>query len=193
MADHDDDLPPSEEELAASARLRDALEGNEAPASEEAELAASLREAFAPRMLSKDENALLIDLALAPPDELAAAASLRDHGDPMVAALAAAWRPTALGEEEHRAIIAAALREKKERGVVIRVAFGAGGVLALAASVLLMVRTSAPEAPLARARSTQPLFDEPFKSGDASARIDRIALARASDYRDNRFTKWGVR
>ena len=85
----------------------------------------------------------------------------------------------------------------RRRQTVVRVAFGvlAGG-LALAASIVLAI-TSAPtrgsEAPLAKARTTQPLFSEPFRTGEASARIDRIASARASDFRDNRFTKWGVR
>jgi hypothetical protein len=85
----------------------------------------------------------------------------------------------------------------RRRATVVRVAFGfvAGG-LALAASVVFVV-TSAPgpgsEAPLAKARTTQPLFSEPFKPGETSARIDRIASARAADFRDNRFTKWGVR
>jgi hypothetical protein len=85
----------------------------------------------------------------------------------------------------------------RRRQTVVRVAFGAlAGGLALAASVFLVI-TSAPthgsEAPLAKARTTQPLFSEPFKAGETSARIDRIASARASDFRDNRFTKWGVR
>jgi hypothetical protein len=38
-----------------------------------------------------------------------------------------------------------------------------------------------------RSRSTQPLFKQPFKPGDAAARIDRIAMARERDYRENRF------
>ena len=41
---------------------------------------------------------------------------------------------------------------------------------------------------------TQPLFDEPFeKTGSKSAQIDRIAMARAGDYRKNQFSRWGVR
>jgi hypothetical protein len=44
------------------------------------------------------------------------------------------------------------------------------------------------------ARSTQALFDAPFaRTGGESARIDRIAMARAQDYRDNQFAAWGVR
>ena len=66
-------------------------------------------------------------------------------------------------------------------------------LLAIAASVVVWMNASSAEVPLARARSTQPLFDEPFKVGDASARIDKIAVARASDFRGNRFAQWGVR
>jgi hypothetical protein len=68
------------------------------------------------------------------------------------------------------------------------------------------------EAPPYHARSTQPLFDEPFEvrrsasegqlkktaSGGAtrprgSSRIDRIAMARAGEFRDNEFSRWGAR
>jgi hypothetical protein len=90
-----------------------------------------------------------------------------------------------------------AFEPRAARARVVRIAFGVvTGGLALAASIVFVV-TSAPmhgsEAPLAKARTTQPLFAEPFKPGETSARIDRIASARASDFRDNRFTKWGVR
>jgi hypothetical protein len=50
--------------------------------------------------------------------------------------------------------------------------------------------------PLIAARSTQELFDasKPFpRSGGESARVDRIATARAADLRANRFAAWGVR
>ena len=164
------------------------------PSAEEQDHAAQLREALA----SKAE----------PPTTATATAQLAH-------ALRAAFAPAALDETEHRAILDAALAKlpaktapktevqasnviaMKRRATVVRVAFGfvAGG-LALAASVVLVV-TNAPgpgsEAPLARARTAQPLFSEPFKAGETSARIDRIASARAGDFRDNRFTKWGVR
>lgn len=45
-------------------------------------------------------------------------------------------------------------------------------------------------------RSTDDLFDRNTqfpKTGGESARIDRIAMARASDLRQNRFAAWGVR
>lgn len=205
----DPDAPASAEEIAASQRLRDALAGQPL-VGPEIELALSLRAAWDPSALSNDENRAVLD-ATPSAEELELAVALRDRLDanPLVAALRAAYEPRAIDEAEHRAIIESALAkmpaQKKQhadivvfpRRNVIRVAFGVvTGGLALAASIILVV-TQAPtrshEAPLARARTTQPLFSEPFKAGETSARIDRIASARASDFRDNRFTKWGVR
>jgi hypothetical protein len=244
MVDRDDDIDPdapaSAEEVAASRRLRDALEGASAGAhadadaqSPEIELALSLKAAWDPGDLAASESRAMLDATpSAEEQELASAlrealASKRaplttDSGALELAhALRSAFAPAELDAKDHRAILDAALatmpaqhggeeREKRaanvvafhhgaRRTTVVRVAFGfvAGG-LALAASVVLVV-TSAPgpgrgsEAPLAKARTTQPLFSEPFRPGETSARIDRIASARAADFRDNRFTKWGVR
>ena len=74
-------------------------------------------------------------------------------------------------------------------------------MLALAASVLLVLWRQAPSTPpttslpaLAVSRSTQALFSDRFApTGGETARIDRIAMARAADLRDNEFAKWGVR
>lgn len=228
--DLDPDAPASAEELAASQRLRDALEAARASApgpellSPELELALSLRAAWDPAALPADEARAVVE-ATPSPEELDLAHGLRDAlaqgGEPganasddtlLAHALRSAFAPAALDAPSHRAIVDAALAKMpaakpaqsgagvvqlRRRSTVIRVAFGvvAGG-LALAASVVFVV-TSAPtsggDVPLARARTTQPLFSEPFKPGETSARIDRIASARASDFRDNRFTKWGVR
>ncbi len=122
-------------------------------------------------------------------------------------ALRAAWSPSAIDEAAHRTIVDRALGLSGPRNVVSLdtatknrtrvVIVTSTSILALAASVIVWITTGpsghGQEAPLARVRSTQPLFDEPFRSGETSARIDKIALARASDYRDNRFAKWGVR
>ena len=173
--------------------------------------------------LDERVHAEMLDDVPVSPDELRLAAELREALDDgahapdrraatraeqeLAFALRSAFRPSALGDEEHRAIVAKALGETRAGGAVVAfrprarttrgaLITGATTVLALAASVVVWITTAAPqssEAPLARARSTQPLFDEPFKSGETSARIDRIAIARASDYRDNRFAKWGVR
>jgi hypothetical protein len=121
------------------------------------------------------------------------------------ASLAHAPRP--IDPTEHRRIIEAALaRKPKSRGgVLIRISFGAGAALALAAGVALVVgslESEAPpsaasaavaSAPMIRARSTQPLFDQPFERSSGSSRIDRIAMARASDFRENEFSRWGAR
>ena len=229
MSDRDDDrhgpdsdAPPTEEEVAASKRLRDALGSADSgllssDTSPEVELALSLRAAWAPSAISVDESRAVLD-ATPSAEEQVLAVALRDSlarkhepraGDPEAAQLAralrAAFSPQELDLASHQAIIDVALAKMPARVVaigtararVIRIAFGVvTGGLALAASIVFVV-TSAPthgnEAPLAQARTTQPLFSEPFKPGETSARIDRIASARASDFRDNRFTKWGVR
>jgi hypothetical protein len=197
---------PTEEEIAESARLRDALEDPSLP-HPDADLARALHAAFAPDAIDEEENLAIVADAMGP--EIEAAAKLRDAlADPSIAsgdadlarALGAAWNPKALSDVEHRAIVDEALKGMKvvalrPRGNVVRVAFGVTvGALALAAGFLIVIRAPKTDAaPLARARSTQPLFSEPFKPGDASARIDKIAIARAGDFRDNRFAKWGVR
>lgn len=208
----DPDAPPSAEEIAASQRLRDALEDPSLP-NEDADLARALKAAWAPEPIAGAELGSIVETSL-DPAEVRAAARLRDalDGKPEAAspeaelahALVCAWNPKPLSDAEHREILARALGSNVvafRRGSttptrVVRVTFGVAGVLALAASVFLVVRAGShgeAEMPLALARSTQPLFSEPFRTGDASARIDKIAMARASDFRDNRFAKWGVR
>ncbi|MBX3220061.1 MAG: hypothetical protein KF795_06040 [Labilithrix sp.] len=214
------DPPPSAEEALASRRLRDALEDpSSAGAGEDLDLVSSLRAAWSPGALDEGVHAEMLD-DLPTAEEIALAAELREALDAarpeatpeLVAALRSAWNPTPLGADEHRAIVGLALEKAPlekaapaRQGAVLAfaprartmrlAAVSATTVLALAASVVVWLTTAGPraEAPLARARSTQPLFGEPFKPGETSARIDRIALARASDYRDNRFAKWGVR
>jgi hypothetical protein len=147
------------------------------PTEQEAREAAELREALANPGLVNEDAALLRALALAD-------------------------APRPLGEDAHRAILDHALQahaRKRRPGRVIHIAFGAvTATLAIAASVVFLVQEPtlpvAPAQVLARVRSTQPLFGEPFaRHGGESARVDRIALARASDFRDNEFSRWGVR
>lgn len=139
----------------------------------------------------------------------------------IVGDLRAAWRPGQLDGERNEALIEAALARHAARpaGRVISfrralpITMGAlSGALALAAGLALMLqRAEAPMGPstaappslavaarasLIRARSTDDLFDPAEKfpvSGEESARIDRIAIARASDLRQNRYAAWGVR
>ena len=79
---------------------------------------------------------------------------------------------------------------------------GVASLAAMAASIALVMRSSAPatsaalEAPPAMAvsRSTAQLFPEGIPvTGGTSDRVDRIAYARAQDLRENRFARWGVR
>lgn len=197
----EDELPPTEEEVAASKRLRDALE-DPSIADPDADLARSLFAAFSPDALDEGEHARILD-DVPTAEEIELAAALRDEldADPVVQALASAWRPKDINSIEHRQIVAKALPPAaRQGGRVVRVTFGfVAGAIAIAASVVVWMNAphANTEVPLARARSTQPLFPsyDGFKSGEANAtaRIDKIAIARAGDYRDNRFAKWGVR
>ena len=123
-------------------------------------------------------------------------------------ALSLAHAPRDIPESVHSAIISKNLEKMAaktaSRGRVIRVAFGAGAAaLALAAAVVLWIRTSDVAVPpsattlappvLLQARSTAPLFDAPFDASSTSARIDRIALARSDDLRENMYASWGVK
>jgi hypothetical protein len=150
----------------------------------------------------------------APPteEELAAAEALAraldDAGSPEAAfaeALRAAHDPQDLPADRLDALVERALDAElpRQRGRVIRVAFGAAAaVLAMAAATLLFLRTQQTDSPgalpsaptFAAARSAQDLFDEPFpRTGGTSARVDRIASARERDLRANRYAAWGVR
>jgi hypothetical protein len=154
--------------------------------------------------------------AAATEDELARAEALRDALDDasqssedaeLLRALALAESPRPLAEAAQDALVANALKgmdarqaraKSDQRGVVVRVTFGAAALVAAAAAVVLVVGRSGsldggatPE--LAHVRSTQALFDQPFERGQASARADRIAVARTADLRQNRFARWGVK
>ncbi len=143
------------------------------------------------------------------PEEAAAAEALRKALDENAAnddadflrSLKAAHAPGEIDARTNDALIERALARKpskSRRGVVIRVTFGVAAVFAVAAAIFLVlgqvpgVTPAPPRVELARVRSTQPLFDKPFDK-ETSARVDRIAMARASDLRENRFAQWGVR
>jgi hypothetical protein len=218
MAENGDKLDPpaTDEERALAAELSRALEESEdAPAGDEAGLVAALRAAWDPAALDEDEHAALVERVLertmGSRRELQEAAELRraleDEGAPseeadLARSLRSAWSPRPIEPRAHAEIVERVTRPAPRRGVVIRVVFGGGAALALAAAVLLVIgqvgKSSAPIATspavkLSPSRSTQELFDKPFERGAASARIDRIALSRAGDLRDNRFAMWGVR
>lgn len=234
MSDERDlDAPPTEEEIAASQKLRDALDDDpvasalkaawspspieaeahrqivdDVPTPEELELAArveddpmvaALRAAYRPAEISAEAHRRILD-DVPSADELRLAALVDE--DEMVAALRAAWDPAALDAKEHQRIVdralAGAVITMRPRSRLRLAVVTTTTVFALAAGFVLFLQTQdtrpvKPEIALTKARSTQPLFDEPFRAGETSARIDKIALSRASDYRDNYFAKRGVR
>jgi len=107
--------------------------------------------------------------------------------------LRAAYDPKALSPKDHEEIISRAI-PARSRSNVIRVTFGVVSAMAIAAALILYIgqkpqQSMKDNAPIAwaRSRSTAPLFSEPLKAGQAAARIDRIALAREHDFRENRF------
>jgi hypothetical protein len=172
----DPDAPPTAEELAEAEALRDAL-ADPSRRHAGADFARAVSLAHAPRPIDREEHARIVEAALAG------------------------------GDAKRSGAEAARGARTERRGVLVRVSFGAGAALALAAGFALLFGTMNKEAPeaavvassvaptaFAQTRSTQALFHEPFaRSGGESARIDRIASARASDLRDNRFAAWGVR
>jgi hypothetical protein len=158
--------PASEEELAESARLRDALDRG-APHEDTATLA-SLRAAFElpaasePRIDSSVDQA--VDVALRSVPATAPQPTTR-QGNVIYAVFGAA-----------SAVLAAAAVAMLFLGTAARRAPDA----ALASD-------------FARPRSTAPLFNERFETGATTARMDAIASARGRDLRDNRYAAWGVR
>lgn len=157
----------------------------------------------------EDPDAPPTDEELAAAEALALALEDTASDDAAFAeALRAAHAPHDLPADRLDALVERALEAElpRQRGRVIRVAFGASSaVLAMAAATFLFLRlqqadnaTQAPAASsplaLARARSAQELFDEPFpRTGGNSERVDRIATARERDLRANRYAAWGVR
>lgn len=177
----DPDAPPSEEELAAAESLRVSLEDSSAAPNASASASAN-----------------------------ANAHAVANADAELLRAIAVALHPAELDPAAQRAAEQAALAQfdrlqaKHKRGVVVRVSFGLGVALAAAAAFAFYVgqagdkstttpATAAASANLVHVRSTQELFSERFgTTGGESARIDRIAIARAADLRENRFAQWGV-
>lgn len=206
----------SAEERAEAEALRAALDRGEDP------LAAALHAAFTPRAAADDDlDALLAramgDESAATQAEREAALRLRAelegeaevHEAAILMALKVAADPPALPAERNDALVNAALFRARKRSTLLRfVPFtmaAAAGLSAVAAAFAFYLSGArdvpAPAATVAvaaliPARSTQELFDAatPFpRRGEESARIDRIAAARKSDLRANRFAAWGVR
>jgi hypothetical protein len=141
------------------------------------------------------------------------------EGGELALALKLAAHPRALPQARNDALVDAALRAPlsrrgplsgplgRRRSALRRIApvtmAALTGVAALAAGVALFLgRAPLPEpalggaAAMVHTRSADELFDAatPFpRHGGESARVDRIASARASDLRNNRYAAWGVR
>jgi len=187
-----------------------------------AELGDALRAAWSPSPLDPAVERALLEAALtdpvAPstPAEAAAAAALGDaldgrsgahrdqDGDALALAVAlrAAFAPDPPAPAAIERALAAALRSRPEargqrlpRRVALLGLGAAAGALALAAAVALTLTAPGPGPgrPLPHvSRSTAALFEARFELGQTSARIDRIAVARERELRDNRFAHWGV-
>lgn len=169
MALEDPLAPPSEEELAESARLRDALDQGTPHAD-----AALLRALGAPFA--------------------APAASL-----PESAAVERSLRAALEAQTEHTQPAEPARPARRSNVVYAAFGAGSALLAAAAAAVLFVgsLRSGAPApeqaAAYAEPRSTAPLFTARFETGDTTARMDMIASARSRDLRDNRYAAWGVR
>lgn len=174
------DEPASDEELLAAERLRSMLD-HELTISEHRPVITALRLANRPSELDAGRNELLVARALS-----------------SAARPGAARRPSSRNELP--------TRSPRARGVLVRLL----PVAAAAAAALTIWQLRAPssglmeradrrpiaEAKLIEARSASALFaaDGPFPvQGGETARIDRVAAARASDLRANRFARWGAR
>ncbi len=126
----------------------------------------------------------------------------------LASALRAAHDPRPITEIRNEALLRPALRSSGRVGSRALYA-AAAGVLALAASMMLYLNPAKDAGPppsaslpvnhlpegMVEARSTAPLFtvdDFPQGGGKTSERADRIAGARSSDLRNNRYVAWGV-
>jgi hypothetical protein len=208
----DDEPPFTPEEIAAAEALRD--EGDP--------LFAALQAAHQPAALPEDDLDAILARAMGDDDattstERAAADRLRaelsgeapaSDASAVLVALKAAHSPKDLPAARHHALIEAAFARVPflRRGPAVRrlapVTMAAlSGIAAIAAGVALFlgkppVPPTGATAALVRTRSAEDLFEPttPFpRHGGESARIDRIASARAADLRQNRYAAWGVK
>jgi hypothetical protein len=179
----------------------------------EHDLLEAIRAAWDPAPLDPTRHRQILEVALEDPfaepteDEVRESARLRraleegdtSHPDAELArALRSAVRPSSARPEATGATPHATGRGA---GRVVYATFGAVALAAAAGFALFVARPrSEPEAQSAApararhaSRPTGELFAERFKTGGTTERIDRIALARAHDLRENRYASWGVR
>lgn len=178
----------------------------------ERDLEEALRFAWRPAPLDPERHRKLLEMALEDPfaepteDEVRESARLRraleegdaSHPDAALALLLrSAMKPPVMPPATE-----ARPHERRSAGRVVYVTFGAVALAAAAGFALFVARphrapvassAAAPTRALHASRPTGDLFAERFTTGGATDRIDRIALARAHDLRENRYTLWGVR
>jgi hypothetical protein len=193
--------PEAEEELAAALRAAFAPAQLD-PARHRQILEMALEDPLAPPTEDEMRESERLRIALETSDT--------GHPDAALArALKTALAPNTPGTgEAERA--AERLSSSRPRGRVIYVSFGAVALAAAAAFALFVARPdtsptaqrSGPAAAtrgvetaraLAASRTTGDLFSERFEPGKATDRIDRIALVRERELRENRYALWGVR
>jgi len=204
-----------------------AEEGDSRPidAHERDALFGALNAAYQPQTLDQNRHRQIIDRALglathqaapnsvdplgpARPEELAAAAELRDNFDSnqLVLSLRSAHLPSPpLGDVE--TTLRQVAIEKTSRRVaplLRRLTRPAWGIFAAAAAAALWfitqsngivrdARYSRPKTDtLVLSRSTESLFAKPFAQSTNSERIDKIALVRSRELRNNRYAIWGL-
>jgi hypothetical protein len=214
----DEEPPFTAEEIAAAAVLRESIDREPLFVDLKAAhlpgpLAADDLDAILARAMGDDAATTAAERAAAERlrAELDGEAPESDASELLIA-LKLAAHPTDLPPARHQALIDAAFarlpffgRRGPQTPAVRRIApvtmAALASVAAMAASIALYVgRVPAGHpsatATLVRARSADDLFDPatPFpRRGEESARVDRIASARAADLRQNRFAAWGVK
>jgi hypothetical protein len=178
----------------------------------ERELAEAIRSAWEPSPLDAARHRQILEISLADPfadpteEEVRESARLRralDEGDTthpdaeLARVLKNAARPSAASSD---ADVAPPRIAGRTAGRVFYATFGAAALAAAAGFALFVARpreqpaaSRAPIPTLHASRPTGELFAERFETGGTTARIDRIALARAHDLRENRYAMWGVR
>jgi hypothetical protein len=171
MALEDPLAPATDEELAESARLRDALERG--TPHEAAATLAMLRATFETSDASEPLIESSVNQAVHDALHSVPAPTKKRQGNVIFAVFGAS-----------SAVLAAAALLLLFVGTASRSAPEQASVSSAEPSLA---------AGLARPRSTAPLFSERFETEGTTARMDAIAGARSRDLRDNRFASWGVR
>jgi hypothetical protein len=166
----------------ASARLGAAL-----LLEEDQELQGAIRAAWSPEPLSLEEGSARLEAALGSEEDTAFAEALQSG-----------FQPQDLPPAVHAALVSSALERAHEsalpqRSMVVRFlprVAAAVSAVAIAAGVFLTVRGPAPPATISVASGDSLVAGEALAT--PGARTERVARARASDYRENRFRSFGL-